>query len=149
MGATKSSETRLRAVLEAGMAITSELSLETLLLRVVESAAALTGARYAALGVIDRTGSQLERFVTTGVEDQEIVSLLASQAAVAIENARLYEATTQWSSQLESLNEIGNALATETELERLLELIARRLRELLEARLVTVLLPAGEADLRF
>jgi len=68
MGATKSSETRLRAVLEAGMAITSELSLETLLLRVVESAAALTGARYAALGVIDRTGSQLERFVTTIVE---------------------------------------------------------------------------------
>jgi two-component system, NarL family, sensor histidine kinase DevS len=229
MNAIKSSETRLRAVLEAGMAITSELSLDTLLQRVVETAASLTGARYAALGVIDRTGSQLERFVTTGVdaetqqligelprgrgilgvlirdasplrlhdlsedprsvgfppghplmrtflgvpvllrgvaygnlyltekadgedftaEDQEIVSLLASQAAVAIENARLYEATTQWSSQLESLNEIGNALATETELERLLELVARRLRELLDARLVTVLLPAGESDLRF
>jgi GAF domain-containing protein len=223
------SETRLRAVLEAGMAISSELSLEALLQRVVETAASLTGARYAALGVIDRTGSQLERFVTTGiddethrligdlprgrgilgvlirdasplrlhdlsedprsvgfppghppmrtflgvpvllrgvaygnlyltekgdgddftVEDQEIVSLLASQAAVAIENARLYEATTQWSTQLESLNEIGNALATETDLERLLELIVRRLRELLDARLVTVLLPAGDADLRF
>jgi signal transduction histidine kinase len=229
MDAVTPSETRLRAVLEAGMAITAELSLDALLQRVVESAAALTGARYAALGVIDRTGSQLERFVTTGIDaethaqigdlprgrgilgvlirdttplrlrdlsedprsvgfppghppmrsflgvpvllrgvaygnlylteksdgedftedDQEIVSLLAGQAAVAIENARLYEATAQWSSQLESLNEIGNALATETELDRLLDLVARRLLELLEARLVAVLLPAGEIHLRF
>src|SRR5262249_44144228 len=82
-------------------------------------------------------------------EDQELVELLASQAAVAIENARLYEAATGWSKQLESLNEVGNALATETELERLLDLIARRLRELLDARLVTVLLPAGADELRF
>ena len=82
-------------------------------------------------------------------EDQEIVSLLAAQAAVAIENARLYEAATQWSRQLESLNEIGNALATETNLDRLLDLVARRSRELLNARLVTVLLPAGGEELRF
>ena len=34
------------------------------------------------------------------------------QAAVAIENARLYESATRWSRQLESLNEVGNALAT-------------------------------------
>ena len=82
-------------------------------------------------------------------EDQEIVSLLAAQAAVAIENARLYEASTQWSRQLESLNEIGNALATETDLGRLLDLVARRLRELLDARLVAVMLPAGDDELRF
>jgi signal transduction histidine kinase len=82
-------------------------------------------------------------------EDQELVTMLAGQAAVAIENARLYEAATGWSKQLESLNEVGNALATETELDRLLDLIARRLRELLEARLVTVLLPAGTDALRF
>jgi signal transduction histidine kinase len=82
-------------------------------------------------------------------EDQEIVSLLAGQAAVAIENARLYDAATQWSAQLESLNEVGNALATETDLGRLLDLIARRLRELLDARLVAVMLPAGDHELRF
>jgi two-component system, NarL family, sensor histidine kinase DevS len=222
-------EGRLRALLAASMAIGSELSLESLLQRLVLTAAELTGARYAALGVIDPSGSQLESFVTTGIddethraigdlprgrgilgvliheassvrlhdlsddprsvgfppnhpamrtflgvpillrgvaygnfyltekaggedfneEDQEIVSLLAAQAAVAIENARLYEASTQWSKQLESLNEIGNALATETDLERLLDLVARRLRELLDARLVTVLLPAGADELRF
>jgi signal transduction histidine kinase len=82
-------------------------------------------------------------------EDQELVELLASQAAVAVENARLYEAATGWSKQLESLNEVGNALATETDLDRLLDLVARRLRELLDARLVTVLLPAGIGELRF
>jgi len=229
VGAVSSNENRLRALVETGVAITSELSLDALLQRLVEAASELTGARYAALGVIDRSGSALERFLTTGIdaethaaigelpkgrgilgvliredaslrlhnlgedpravgfppnhppmrtflgvpihlrgiaygnlyltekeggedfteEDQELVELLASQAAVAIENARLYEAATGWSKQLESLNEVGNALATETDLGRLLDLIARRLRELLDARLVLVLLPSGEDELRF
>ena len=52
------------------MAITSELSLEALLQRLVTTAAELTGARYAALGVIDRSGTQLERFLTTGIDDE-------------------------------------------------------------------------------
>ena len=78
--------------------------------------------------------------------DEELVTLLAAQAAVAIENVRLLTAATQWSERLASLNEIGNALATETELDALLDLIARRLRELLGARLVEVLLPAGPDD---
>jgi signal transduction histidine kinase len=229
VGAISSNENRLRALVETGVAITSELSIDALLQRLVESASELTGARYAALGVIDRGGAELERFLTTGIdaetkaaigdlprgrgilgvliredeplrlhnigddprsvgfppnhppmktflgvpvhlrgvaygnlyltekaggedftdEDQELVELLASQAAVAIENARLYEAATTWSRQLESLNEVGNALATETDLDRLLDLVARRLRELLDARLVTVLLPGGDDQLRF
>jgi MFS transporter, DHA2 family, multidrug resistance protein len=40
----------------------------------------------------------------------ELTQPLAAQAAVAIENARLYESSTRWLRQLESLNEIGNAL---------------------------------------
>ncbi len=75
--------------------------------------------------------------------------MLSGQAAVAIENARLYEAATRWSRQLESLNEIGNALATETDLERLLDLIVQRLRTLLGCRLVTMTLPGGADELRF
>ena len=45
-------------------AIASELSLESLLQRLVTTAAELMGARHAALGVIDRSGygRQLERF---------------------------------------------------------------------------------------
>ena len=76
-------------------------------------------------------------------EDEELVTLLASQAAVAIENARLYESATTWSRQLESLNEIGNALVAELDLPTLLDLIARRLRELIGAKLVAIMLPAG------
>jgi two-component system, NarL family, sensor histidine kinase DevS len=218
---------RLRTLLETGIAISSELSLDAVLERIVEAAARLTGARYAALGVIDPSGSALERFVTTGLdeqgvaaigdpphgrgilgvlirdalplrlhdlredprsvgfppnhpsmhsflgvpillrgvaygnlyltekpdgedftaEDEELVTLLAAQAAVAVENARLYESATSWAKQLESLNEIGNALVSELELAPLLELIASKLRELVEARLVAIALPAGD-DLR-
>src|SRR5262249_22776295 len=46
-------------------------------------------------------------------EDEELVTLLAAQAAVAIENARLYESATRWLAQLESLTEIGNAMSGE------------------------------------
>ena len=81
-------------------------------------------------------------------QDEELVGTLASQAAVAIENARLYEAATSWSEQLEALNEVGTALASEIELARLLELIARRLRGLIDARLVTIALPVADGTLR-
>src|SRR5439155_1246081 len=76
-------------------------------------------------------------------EDEELVTLLAAQAAVAVENARLYETSTAWSRQLESLNEIGNALVGELDLPKLLDLIAKRLRELIDARLVIIALPQG------
>ena len=82
-------------------------------------------------------------------EDEELVTLLAGQAAVAIENARLYEASTRWSHQLQTLHEVGNALATETDIERLLDLVVGRLRELLGARVVALALPSGADDLRF
>ena len=68
MDAKTLSEKRLRALVEAGVALTSELSLDALLQRLVEAAAELTAARYAALGVIDRSGSELERFLTTGLD---------------------------------------------------------------------------------
>ena len=59
---------RLRGLVDAGIAISSELSLGDLSEKLVETAAALTGARYAALGVIDETGTELERFLTTGID---------------------------------------------------------------------------------
>src|SRR5213076_299260 len=59
---------RLRALFEAGMALTSELSLDAVLDRLTEAAAELTEAKYAALGVIDSSGSRLERFITHGIE---------------------------------------------------------------------------------
>ncbi len=218
---------RLRGLVDAGIAISSELSLDDCCRSWLRTAAALTGARYAALGVIDETGTELERFVTTGIdsethaaigelprgrgilgvlirnpeplrlesitddprsvgfppnhppmrgflgvpillrgraygnlyltekaggqfsaEDQELVETLASQAAVAIENARLYEDATNWSAQLEALNEVGTALDAEIELPRLLKLICRRLRGLIEAlvKLFDVAADRGVSD---
>jgi signal transduction histidine kinase len=229
MDALSVTEGRLRALFRAGLSVTSELSLDAVLRRLVEAAAELTGAQYAALGVIDANGTELEQFITQGIdddlraeigplprgrgilgvlirdakplrlhdltedarsagvppghppmrsflgvpimlrgvaygnlyltekqngedftiEDEELVTLLAGQAAVAVENARLYEASNRWSRQLQSLNEVGNALATETDLDRLLDLIVRRLRELLDARVVALALPLGSDELRF
>src|SRR5919198_93189 len=113
---------RLRILLETGIAISSELSLDAVLERIIEAAARLTGARYAALGVpiLLRGVAYGNLYLTEkeggdafSEEDEELVTLLAAQAAVAVENARLYESSTAWSRQLESLNEIGNALVGE------------------------------------
>ena len=82
-------------------------------------------------------------------EDEDLTLLLAAQAAVAIENTRLYETSTRWLRHFESMNEIGDALAGELELEPLLGLVARRLRSLIQARLVLIALPdAGAEGLR-
>jgi signal transduction histidine kinase len=220
----EASTDRTRALVEAGIALTSELSLDAVLQKLVESAAGLTGAQYAALGVLDPSGAQLERFVTAGIDDETraaigdlprgrgilgalirdpeplrlhalhedprsvgfppnhppmqtflgvpvrlrgivygnlyltekaggadfdsddeaAVGLLAAQAAVAIENARLYETATRWSSQLESLNEVMNVLVTEFDLDTLLQLVAEQLSALIDARLVAITLPQGD-----
>ena len=61
---------RLQRLLESGIALSSELSLEALLRKVIETAVELTGARYGALGVIDQTGTGLEQFITVGIEPE-------------------------------------------------------------------------------
>jgi signal transduction histidine kinase len=80
-------------------------------------------------------------------EDEEIVTLLASQAAVAIENARLYESSRTWARQLESLNEITAAMVSEVEPRKLLDLVVNRLRDLVDARVVAVWLPTSDGAL--
>ncbi len=62
---------RRRRLVEAGIAITSELSLDAVLQTLIRIAAELTGARYSALGVIDRGGHELERFVTFGIGEAD------------------------------------------------------------------------------
>ena len=78
---------RLRGLVDAGIALSSELSLDDLLKKLAETAAGLTGARYAALGVIDETGTGLERFVHTGI-DVEAAAGSASCRAGAASSAR-------------------------------------------------------------
>jgi signal transduction histidine kinase len=222
-------EERLSRLIQVGRALVSELDLESVLQRVVDAARDLTGARYAALGVLDEARRELERFVTVGIDeatrreigdlprgrgvlgvlitdpkplrlsevgehprsfgfpaahppmhsflgvpivirgepygslylteksvgdfdesDEESVVVLADWAAIAISNARSYEAAEGRRKELEravatfeATAEIARALAGETDLERVLELIVKRGRALTDARAMMVLLERG------
>jgi signal transduction histidine kinase len=224
-------EQRLRRLIDVGCGLLSQLEPEVVLDRVLETAREVTGARYAALGVLDRDRRELERFITRGIDaethrsigdlprgrgilgvliddprplripgvgahaksygfppghppmgsflgvpvivrgqawgnlyltekegaaefdavDEESVVILAAWAAIAIENARLYEAVAarrdeleQSARRLEASRAIAVAVGAEMELEKVLELIAKRGRALVEARSVVILLREGE-----
>lgn len=61
----------LRRLLDAGRSVISELDVEVILDRVLTTAAEITGARYAALGILDEERSGLERFIAHGVSASE------------------------------------------------------------------------------
>jgi signal transduction histidine kinase len=63
-------EQRLQRLIEAGRALVSELDLELLLERLLTVAAELTEAEYVALGILDPTKTNLERFVTRGIDGE-------------------------------------------------------------------------------
>ncbi|HET9185979.1 MAG TPA: GAF domain-containing protein, partial [Solirubrobacterales bacterium] len=57
-------------MLDLGASLLSELDLESVLRSVVETARDLTSAEYAALGVLDRDRTELERFIYLGIDDE-------------------------------------------------------------------------------
>jgi signal transduction histidine kinase len=61
-------EERLRRLLEVGRTLVAELELESVLRQVLETARELTGARYAALGILDERKQELERFLYVGID---------------------------------------------------------------------------------
>jgi len=65
---------QLRALHETGLALSSELTLETVLRRIVDLARELTGARYGALAVVDEHG-RIVRFLTAGLTPEERAQL--------------------------------------------------------------------------
>lgn len=60
---------QLQALLDAVLAIESDLELPGVLHRIIEGACVLTGARYGALGILDASGKGLSQFVQVGVDD--------------------------------------------------------------------------------
>jgi signal transduction histidine kinase len=62
-------ERRLARLIDVGRSLLSELDLEVVLDRVLETAAELTGARYAAVGVLDDERRELARFLTRGIDE--------------------------------------------------------------------------------
>ena len=62
---------RLERLVAAGMLLSTELSLDGVLQRVVEIAVEVIGARYAAIGVLSADGRTLDSFVTMGIGPAE------------------------------------------------------------------------------
>ncbi len=69
MPETISQDGRLAQLVLAGLALTTEASLEGVLQRVAEIATEVIGARYAAIGVLGGDGQSFERFVSVGMPD--------------------------------------------------------------------------------
>ncbi|HVV89216.1 MAG TPA: GAF domain-containing protein [Solirubrobacterales bacterium] len=220
-------ENRFRRLVEVGSSLLSELDLEVVLRSVVEAVRELTGAEYAALGVLDDEGRELERFIYLGISaeeardigplprgrgvlgeliseprplrladveqhphaygfppghppmhsflgvpitirgrvygnlymtekegeeefgeaDEEAATTLAGWAAIAIENARLYTSLSTREGEIaralrraETSTDIARAIGGETDVDRVLDLIVKRARALVEACTVIVLL---------
>ncbi|MBV9310326.1 MAG: GAF domain-containing sensor histidine kinase [Solirubrobacterales bacterium] len=221
---------RLRQLLHVGRALMAEHDPEAVLDRILAEAREITGARYAALGVLNGRRTELERFLTAGVdarthraigalprgrgvlgtlieyphplrladvgehpqsygfpaghpemhsflgvpilirgevwgnlyltekdgggeftdEDEEAVVVLAQWAGTAIENARLYESSERRRDQLEravrsleAARDIADAISLVSDLGRVLELIVKRGRALVDARSVLIMLREG------
>src|ERR1700737_4534297 len=207
-----SGKDRRDQLLELGLALAADLSLPTVLQRIIGLAVELTGARYGALGVLAPNG-RIRQFITVGItaeerraigplpvgegilgalihdakplrlrrivadgrsigfpanhppmssflgapvvargkvfgniyltekqgapefdaEDEAAVLVLATHAGVAIENARLYNQTRRRGQWLEAVREISAAILAGMEGDRVLQIIVRRARELLDA----------------
>jgi two-component system, NarL family, sensor histidine kinase DevS len=223
-------ERRLQLLLEIGTSIVAELESEAVLRRVLDAGRELTGARYAAVGILDSERRELERFLTAGIDestrraigdlprgrgilgelirhpeplrladisehprsygfppehppmttflgapvvirgevwgniyltekeggqfdeaDEQALLVLARWVAIAIENAHLYEDIAAQRGELEravtgleATVAITRAIGGETDIDRVLELIVKRGRALVDARLLLVLLAAGD-----
>lgn len=57
-------------LLDVALRVVGELDLEPVLAQLLEAARDLTGAQYAALGVLNEDGTRLERFLTVGIDDE-------------------------------------------------------------------------------
>jgi signal transduction histidine kinase len=223
-------EPRLRELIDVGRGLVAELDPEVVFRRMLEVACDLTGARYAALGVLDEDRHELERFITHGIDeageraignlprgrgilgllieqprplrlgevgthprsygfppghppmssflgvpvmirghawgnlyltekaagefddaDEQSAVILADWTAVAVENARLYRSAASRGEEmeravhkLEATTEIARAVGGETDLERILEIVVKRGRALVEARSLLILLRDGD-----
>jgi len=62
-------DSALRTLIALANSVLEKSELEPVLERVIEATRELTGARYAALGVLDARRQRLERFLTTGIDD--------------------------------------------------------------------------------
>jgi signal transduction histidine kinase/uncharacterized protein YigA (DUF484 family) len=94
------------------------------------------------IGVLDIQSTQLEAFDKYHVSALET---LGDQLAIAIENARLYDEINQRLKELQSLNEIGQAITSTLDLQKTLTLITDQTTGLMNVAAASVVLRDDEA----
>ncbi|MER6671837.1 GAF domain-containing protein [Streptomyces sp. NPDC000983] len=75
LDAARGTRDRVHSLLEAVLSVGRELDLEQALHSIVEAAAVLVDAQYAALGVIGADGKRLSAFHTVGVSEEQIARI--------------------------------------------------------------------------
>ncbi|WP_028800527.1 GAF domain-containing protein [Streptomyces sp. 142MFCol3.1] len=75
LDAARGTRDRVHSLLEAVLSVGRELDLEQALRSIVEAAAVLVEAEYAALGVIGPDGTRLSEFLTVGVSQEQIAKI--------------------------------------------------------------------------
>ena len=105
----------------------------------------IRGQAYGNLYLTEKAGGDFDE------ADEEALVVLADWAAIAIENARLYRGVAarrdeleRAVSALETTSSIARAVGGETDLERILELLVKRGRALVDARAMLVALREGD-----
>ncbi|MBU1878607.1 MAG: GAF domain-containing protein, partial [Chloroflexi bacterium] len=83
------------------------------------------------LGVIEAISEQPHVF---GASDERVLSIVAGQAAMAVENAHLFTASQRQVAELTILNQIGQALGTTLHQDELLELIYQQASRVMDTR---------------
>ncbi len=89
------------------------------------------------IGVLDLESEQAGFFRP---EHLQLLTMVASRIAQAIENARLYARVSRQAQQLELLNEIATELASILELKPLLERVGQLLRRLIDYQMFSIML---------
>ena len=78
--------------------------------------------------------------------DRDILATIASQAAISVENARLFKEAQRRAQETAALAEVGREISATLQLEQVLERIANYARDLLRAETCAVYLPDATSD---
>ncbi|MBS1815715.1 MAG: SpoIIE family protein phosphatase [Acidobacteria bacterium] len=89
------------------------------------------------IGVLDIESEQLAHFTP---EHQQLLELVASRMAIAIENARLYTRVSRQAQTLLVLNEISREITSILDLDDLLERVGALLKRVVDFQMFTILL---------
>jgi GAF domain-containing protein/CheY-like chemotaxis protein len=104
----------------------------------------LSGER--AIGAISvQSVSQEGRFSEA---DARLLSTIASNVGIAVQNARLYGETRRRANEMAALNDVGREISATLELSVVLELVADRAKTLLDADTSALFLPRDKDTLR-